>query len=233
MLVSSDEHGVVLIQGLFSQGNMSKLIAVSRFAFRAFADPHYRQITGIDEEKRLCQSYDHWRGLGMDHLLPYLSRIKPGLAVDLRKILELLKVTASRNGHELLLSHCFFRRCLVDDKGHVPWHCDAEAVSLWTWGRPAFTVWMPLEPVGTVLPSLEFVIGSHRIMEKRDDLVMPQHRSDEFVDALPGARLIPVIDHMGDGVIFDQFMLHRTERMKADQPRHSCEFRFLQKVMMN
>jgi hypothetical protein len=88
---------------------------------------------------------------------------------------------------------------------------------------------MPLDAVGTDLPSLEVVPRSH-IALRRVPMLTGNNRSrdDAFVGAL-GPSSIPQLE-VGDALIFDQFVMHRTQNVGADNAiRMACEFRFVRR----
>ena len=90
-------------------------------------------------------------------------------------------------------------------------------------------VWMPLDAVGTDLPSLEIVPRSHTAMRRVAMLTgKDRHRDEAFVRAL-GPTSIPQLQ-LGDALIFDQFTLHRTQNVGAKgAARKACEFRFVRR----
>jgi ectoine hydroxylase-related dioxygenase (phytanoyl-CoA dioxygenase family) len=109
----------------------------------------------------------------------------------------------------------------------VPWHIDADAASIYRVAGAAINVWMPLDPVGTDLPSLDFVPRSHTVMRNVPLLAgKDKYRDDAFVGTI-GAPSTPQLA-VGDALIFDQFVLHRTQNAgSADAVRTACEFRFV------
>lgn len=159
-----------------------------------------------------------WNGTSLDHLLPW--------SAELRAIVE--RIARWGEDSVLLPASSIMRRCTVN-KGTVGWHCDAEAASMMRYGGNCFTVWLPLDPVGIELPSLEFVLGSHKLM-RNAELRLPEHRdphrSDGFVAQFDGERYIPLIDELGAAVVFSQYILHRTQYLPTERPRLSTEFRF-------
>ena len=84
---------------------------------------------------------------------------------------------------------------------------------------------MPLDAVGTDLPSLDFVPRSHAVMRKVPLLTgKDKYRDDAFVGTI-GTPETPQLA-IGDAQIFDQFVLHRTQQAdSADAVRTACEFR--------
>jgi hypothetical protein len=124
-----------------------------------------------------------------------------------------------------LYSQRSFVRRIGDGQGklHV-WHIDADAANILR--DRCFNVWLPLDRVGTELPSLEIVPGSHAKM--RNMPISIEHvpeRDEAFVSAM-GSPSIPQLDP-GDALIFDQFVLHRTQTINGNVAvRTSCELRF-------
>jgi ectoine hydroxylase-related dioxygenase (phytanoyl-CoA dioxygenase family) len=111
----------------------------------------------------------------------------------------------------------------------VEWHADADAATIFRVAASAINVWMPLDAVGTDLPSLEIVPRSHTAMRRVAMLTgKDRHRDDAFVRTL-GPSSIPQLQ-LGDALIFDQFTLHRTQNVGARQAvRKACEFRFVRR----
>jgi hypothetical protein len=107
----------------------------------------------------------------------------------------------------------------------VPWHIDADAARV---DRPeAINVWLPLDPVGAGLPSLEMVVGSHDKMRQLPLLTGERRYRDDAFAASAGTKIVPQLDP-GDAIIFDHFTLHRTQQQFSGIfERTSCEFRFI------
>ena len=114
----------------------------------------------------------------------------------------------------------------------MPWHIDADAAATAICSADSFNVWLPLAEVGNTAPSLEFVLGSHLRMRELPLLgldIEQRYRSDDWVAATvaAGERWTPVLEP-GDAVLFDQYVLHRTQQSPVNNPvRDSCEFRFM------
>ena len=100
----------------------------------------------------------------------------------------------------------------------VEWHADADGATIFRVAASAINVWMPLDAVGTDLPSLEIVPRSHTAMRRVAMLTgKDRHRDEAFVRAL-GPSSIPQLQ-LGDALIFDQFVLHRTQSRRREATR--------------
>jgi ectoine hydroxylase-related dioxygenase (phytanoyl-CoA dioxygenase family) len=117
----------------------------------------------------------------------------------------------------------YFRRHIGVAK-KVPWHIDADGAAI---GRQqCINVWLPLDPVGRDLPSLDVVPHSHATMRSIPMLTGEhRYREDAFVARI-GSAYTPVLNP-GDALVFDQFTLHRTQCVGTPETiRTACEFRF-------
>lgn len=118
----------------------------------------------------------------------------------------------------------------------VGWHLDLNFVLD---GAPFLVAWVPLEEVGEIRPGLDICLPRRpvnvqtllapwkaRASEGRD-LVFPDAEVAAMFGA-PGYQTRTPRLSAGDALVFDQFVLHRTQRMpQATQPRHSFEFRMV------
>lgn len=134
-----------------------------------------------------------------------------------------------------LAEFCTFRRKLpVPDDKYLPWHLDA---NFYGFEIPMLTFWMPLVDVGVQAPGLEFCLPRHsvpaeQIMSKWSSLRSAK-RPFTLTDAqIPWFMETEDIDRStiqigpGDVAVFDQYVLHRTERNeKASTVRIAIEFR--------
>ena len=223
------EHdGLVRLTQFLSVETAQRLAGVAQLGMNLFADREKRHRTGGEYgEAELCGSYDGWRGLGLGALMEYMGD-SPERAALGGAAAEAVAAVQSFLGSKasFLPSYSFFRQ-VSGAAGGVGWHCDAEAASLMAVGKSCCTVWLPLSPVGNGLPSLEFVPGSHKIMRGRGDLALCNHRSVQEVDQLAlRKRYVPIIDPIGDAILFDMYTLHRTQPLETITPRLNCEFRF-------
>jgi hypothetical protein len=177
-----------------------------------------------DDHFDLHRTRSEWGGLMLERVLQLLlvrGRIEEAA------LLQEIAARVGGAGYQALYRFSFFRRLTPDRPAGAPWHCDAEAAS--TAQAPGgaencVTAWIPFESVGLALPSLEVLAESNAIMRK-EELMPGTHRTDEWVDALPGERLVPALDP-GDMLAFDQFTLHRTQQIPVTAPRTTLELRF-------
>src|SRR5580704_9410704 len=112
---------------------------------------------------------------------------------------------------------------------YLPWHIDADAAGIINSTDYCINTWLPLDPVGDVLPSLELMPGSNKTMRTVPSLDGGEKsRPDAWVrSTIGGESWIP---HAvpGDAILFDHWTLHRTQRIeKENAVRTSCEFRFV------
>jgi len=106
----------------------------------------------------------------------------------------------------------------------VPWHIDADAAALAK--SECINIWLPLDRVGTDLPSLDVVPHSHLAMRAVPLITdNDRWRDDAFVEKI-GPFMAPVMAP-GDAMAFDQYTLHRTQQVGGTGlVRTACEFRF-------
>lgn len=132
------------------------------------------------------------------------------------------------SGWEMMPERSFIRRHR-STATHLPWHIDADAATTaaQVGDSACMNLWLPLDAVGTLKPSLDIVLGSHHEMRKRPLMAHESStRSDAFVSSI-GAPSTPHLGP-GDALSFDHFLLHRTQRGDfSDTIRTSCEFRFV------
>lgn len=135
----------------------------------------------------------------------------------------------------LLTTFCTIRRHLAAERStHVNWHLDANFVGF---GGDFAVFWVPLDPVGTHSPGLDFYFpeGRYRIGEigrKWMDVPIIDGRrtlDDAGIKALfdnaPARRMTPKM-LPGDVLLFDEIVPHRTQYMdRINQDRTAVEFR--------
>jgi hypothetical protein len=179
----------------------------------------------------LVHHYKRWEGLWVKELRPYLDEARP----DLRAQFDCVIAAAERRFRSLfdqdwrLEPNFTFVRRHRSTRKYLPWHIDADAAGIINTTDYCINTWLPLDPVGDVLPSLELIPGSNKMMrtvpsqEGKD-----KSRSDDWVkNNIVGESWIP---HAvpGDAILFDHWTLHRTQRMAQENAvRTSCEFRFI------
>jgi hypothetical protein len=170
-----------------------------------------------------------WHGVWLRPLPGFLRKARPDLQLRYEQSLGTVEAQVSRllgPGWRFFPKRSYFRRH-IGMALKVPWHIDADAASIYRVAGSAINVWMPLDPVGTDLPSLDFVPRSHTVMRKVPLMTgKDKYRDEAFVDTI-GAPSTPQLA-VGDALIFDQFVLHRTQQAgSADSVRTACEFRFV------
>lgn len=188
----------------------------------------YQEMATTDHfpDEQMADHFRRWHGVALAHMDEFLAARQSPMLPSYRRLLSLIAWRTRRRvgiGWQLYLERCYFRRHYGAGKS-VPWHIDADAAAL-DRGN-CINVWLPIERVGDRLPSLELVRGSHHAMR-----FVPQLRGDDrsrdisFVRAF-GPSSAPILDP-GDAIVFDQFLLHRTQCVEHDDfERSACEFRF-------
>jgi len=127
-----------------------------------------------------------------------------------------------------------------NDESRLRFHFDADFIGT---THLAVNVWVPLDPVGETSPGLTFldpeVDGRPLVqiwqskMRLAEDPSRPMHMvrfRDDFIDsalsAVSGKTLLTPVLAPGDAVLFNQFVLHSTQKMAGPHARRrSYEFR--------
>jgi hypothetical protein len=177
----------------------------------------------------LGNNFRVWDGVWLKALPAFLRQARPDLAERYEQSLHLVEMRVKRVlGPEwrYFPKRSYFRRHRGMGK-RVGWHADADGATIFRIAASVINVWVPLDAVGTDLPSLEILPGSHAVLRGVPMLTgNNRSRDDAFVSAL-GPSSIPQLE-LGDALIFDQFVLHRTQNVGAeDALRMACEFRFV------
>jgi Phytanoyl-CoA dioxygenase (PhyH) len=181
-------------------------------------------------DRRLGQNFRVWDGVWLEALPKFLRQVRPDLAERYERSRRLVATQVARllgPRWRYFPKRSYFRRHLGMTKP-VGWHIDADGATVFAVASSVINVWMPLDKVGTDLPSLEIVPRSHTAMRGIPMLTgtKDRGRDDAFARKL-GASSTPELD-LGDALIFDQFVLHRTQQGSAkDAVRTACEFRFV------
>jgi Phytanoyl-CoA dioxygenase (PhyH) len=179
---------------------------------------------------RLLDYHFHlWHGIWLRPLPAFLRKARPDLAQRYERSLGLIETQVERlfgPGWRFFPKRSYFRKH-IGMVQKVPWHIDADAASIYRVAGSAINVWMPLDVVGTDLPSLDYVPRSHAVMRTVPMLAgKDKYRDDAFVSDI-GTPATPQLTP-GDALIFDQFVLHRTQQTGSEQTvRTACEFRFV------
>jgi hypothetical protein len=114
----------------------------------------------------LADHYKRWDGVRMKELQGYLDWAMP----DLRALIDSVIAAAERRfrslfdqGWRLEPNFMFIRRHRLT-KYCLPWHIDADAAGIINAAGYCINTWLPLDPVGGALPSLELIPGSNKTM---------------------------------------------------------------------
>jgi len=182
--------------------------------------------------RQLRFHFDLWHGVWLRPLPRFLRKTQPDLARRYEQILGRIEAQVQRTfgpDWRFFAKRSYFRRHMGMIR-KVPWHVDADAAAIFQVAGEAINVWMPLDRVGTDLPSLEVVPHSNDVMRKIPMLAgKERYRDDDFVGTI-GKAAAPQLEP-GDALVFDQFTLHRTQNVGAkDIVRTACEFRFVRRA---
>ena len=195
-----------------------------------------RTVDDIYDCMKSCQHFTNqlfgetfraWQGVWLKHLRAFLHKTRPDLDIRYEKSLQVIEAQVKRLiGQEwkFYAKRSYFRRHFGTAK-QVPWHIDADAAAIYI-AAAVINVWLPLDEVGAELPSLDIVPRSHAVMRKLPLLAgKDRYREDAFAANI-GKPSTPQL-RPGDALVFDQFLLHRTQRTgSASAIRTACEFRF-------
>ena len=218
-------EGATIVRGLLAPDDAANL--------RRTVDEIYAVMDSSERftNRLLGVNFRVWDGVWLKALPAFLRQVRPDLAERYEQSLRLVESQIERvlgPKWRYFPKRSYFRR----NRGsgtRVEWHADADAATIFRIAASAINVWMPLDAVGTDLPSLEIVPRSHTAMRRVAMLTgKDRHRDEAFVRAL-GPTSIPQLQ-LGDALIFDQFTLHRTQNVGAKgAARKACEFRFVRR----
>ncbi len=226
-MIELETQGVVLINEFLPIAVADKLRRVADSFFATIIDePKSPRVTKesllVSQLKRDIGS---WGGIQLDLAQGLISSVN---FVTVHEAINARVRELFGQEWQPALHKSFFRR-LPATGVTVPWHIDIEAASTASVGKRCINVWMPFTPVGKTAPGLEFILGSHHLTMAAPLAVdaatqhAPAHRDDAAVAAMPGERWTPELK-LGDALVFDEYMLHRTQKLAG--ARTSCEMRF-------
>lgn len=190
---------------------IGRLIAGDEFRFDAF-DRNF-----ITKEKQSLL-YDRL------HYLPSLSRLSGNQALHDAMVVLGMK-------HPVLMGCCNMRYDVPRDARHLfDWHQD----SIYLLGSlNAVTIWIPFGPVNEHHGSIEVVPGSHtqgiypfkKISEKPVMENIPFLQRDLAIDYDVQETPVAVTGGLGDIVVFNQMVLHRSTPNTSTRPRWTAQIR--------
>jgi hypothetical protein len=195
-------------------------------ALRGLVLSVYQLMPDCRSPEHLADHFRRWDGVWLEELPAFLKARDTALLARHEEIGDQIARRAQAYfgaSWQPYWLRSFFRRS-TGGPNLLPWHIDADAAQI---GRPqSFNIWLPLDAVGDSLPSLEVVPRSHRAMRRAPLLPAAPYDRDDSIAATFGGAAAPRLSP-GDALVFNQFMLHRTQRPKAGgYTRLSCEFRF-------
>jgi Phytanoyl-CoA dioxygenase (PhyH) len=217
--------GATVVRGFLTPGEAANL--------RRTVDEIYAAMDSCEHFPNALfeNNFRVWDGVWLKALPAFLRQACPDLVQRYGQSLRLVDLQVKRVlGPEwrYFPKRSYFRRHRGMGK-RVGWHADADGATIFRIAASVINVWMPLDAVGSDLPSLEIVPRSHTALRGVPMLTgNNRSRDDAFVRAL-GPSLTPQLE-LGDALIFDQFVLHRTQHVGAeDALRMACEFRFVRR----
>jgi hypothetical protein len=217
--------GVAIVRGLLALDDATSL--------RRTVEEIYAVMDSCEcfSNKLLGNNFRVWDGVWLNALPAFLRQARPDLAERYEQSLRLVESQIKHvvgRGWRYFSKRSYFRRQRGMGK-KVGWHADADGATIFRIAASTINVWMPLDAVGKDLPSLEIVPRSHIVLRGVPMLTgNNRSRDDAFVGGL-GPSSVPQLE-LGDALIFDQFILHRTQNVGAeDALRMACEFRFVRR----
>ena len=218
-------EGATVVRGFLAPGDAANL--------RRAVEEIYGVMDSSERfpNKLLENNFRVWDGVWLDALPAFLRHARPDLAERYEQSLRLVETQVKRvlgPAWRYFPKRSYFRRHRGMGK-RVGWHADADGATIFRIAASVVNVWVPLDAVGTDLPSLEIVPRSHTALRGVPMLTgNNRSRDDAFVGAL-GPSSIPQLE-VGDALIFDQFVLHRTQHVGTeDALRMACEFGFVRR----
>lgn len=222
------QKGVVKIPGFLSKRSAAALYEVVTGSYAEI-----QQAIGTARasfEPIFLDQFETWNALYYPQLLPILKKTNPGLHDRVAAVAADVEAAQRRHlkGWALCHDRVYFRKHRTKAT-QIAWHIDADAAGMSGYGPDSINIWLPLQDVGVLAPSIEFVPGSHHLMKRLPLLPTGQAaRTDEWVnEQFSDVRWTPQAS-LGDAIVFSQWTLHRTQTAGASgTERTSCEFRFI------
>ncbi|MDZ4074554.1 MAG: phytanoyl-CoA dioxygenase family protein [Hylemonella sp.] len=191
--------------------SIGKLIVGNEFRFDVFD----RELVTREKQSLL---YDRL------HYLPSLSRLSGNRALHEAMVTLGMK-------HPVLMGCCNMRYDVPRDAKHLfDWHQD----SIYLLGSlNAVTIWIPFGPVDEQHGSIEVIPGSHvrgiypfkKISEKPVMQNIPFLQRDLAIDYEVQETPVAVTADVGDIVVFNQMLLHRSTPNSSLRPRWTAQIR--------
>jgi Phytanoyl-CoA dioxygenase (PhyH) len=224
-----EQNGTAKVAAFLSADELGEL--------RAAVDATYELLRQhVDDDpptltEYLADHYKRWDGIWVKELRGYLEQAMPDLLAQFDSVIAAAEwwFRSLFDENWRLEPNFTFVRRHRSTKHYLPWHIDADAAGIINSTDYCINTWLPLDPVGEALPSLELIPGSNKTMRTVPSREGKEKaRPDDWVKAnVPGESWVP---HAvpGDAILFDHWTLHRTQRIEQDNAvRTSCEFRFV------
>jgi hypothetical protein len=153
----------------------------------------------------LADHYKRWDGLWVKELQGYLRQNGP----DILNLFDSAIAAAEERFRSLFdpnwrlePNFTFIRRHRSTQK-YLPWHIDADAAGILNTTDYSINAWLPLDPVGDELPSLELIPGSNKTMKNITSLEGGEKsRTDDWVRSnITGQSWVPRAIP-GDAILF-------------------------------
>lgn len=224
-----EQNGTAKVAAFLSPQDLGELrsaVDASYDLLRAHADDDPPTLT-----ENLADHYKRWDGIWVKELRSYLERTRPDILAQFDSVIAAAerRFRALFDQNWRLEPNFTFVRRHRSTKHYLPWHIDADAAGIINATDYCINTWLPLDPVGEALPSLELIPGSNKRMRyiPSQDGSEKSRSADWVKSNIGGESWIPRAAP-GDAILFDHWTLHRTQRMDQENAvRTSCEFRFV------
>jgi hypothetical protein len=222
------EHGAIECKKLLTHDEAKNLKQIVFALYDSLAHRMERGTIALDANQAF--HLNEWGGICFSFLPEWCILTKS----ELCQLLEFAHSIGARTARALGYSHSslrpdrsWFRR--LKDTRRIPWHIDAEAADVKApAGADCANIWLPFDTVGAGRPTIEIFSGSHRYMSS----IPPSQESDRsradawVAEHFKVASCAPIL-HPGDGLVFDSYILHRTQAAPASAgERTTAELRF-------
>jgi hypothetical protein len=160
----------------------------------------YRRVLAVDAPHLLFELFEAWRAVGLHDLLEAHFGARPVLGEN---------------------KFCVRRMPFRDGKLGGDWHQEASVFDVDQYLR-AVNLWMALSPCGRSAPAIEFIpVGLDEVLETDRAYCVNEDRAAAATGGRPAVQpeFAP-----GDGVLFNELVLHRTyQHDQMDEVRFNVE----------
>jgi hypothetical protein len=214
---SLERDGYAVVRSIITKSLAAELRSLIESAFAAADEGRC-----ADDMKAAIDATMEWGGLSFDAA----SHLTGGKLDSVAAEIETGAAKATRLKLRFVPQVSNLRRQTVM-VNFLQWHIDADGTGSISYD-PCFNVWMPLSKVGSDLPSIQLVRGSHKIMrvEPKLDAGYAVRPAEWVAERFPRAKIETPTLGLGDAVIFDHYTLHQTQPLPGRSGiRLACELR--------